>query len=149
MPLFDAPIPAGSILDYAGATAPGGWLLCDGSSLLRADYPDLFAVIGTTYGAVDGTHFTLPDCRGRMTVGKGTHADIDALGDADALTLANRTPNHTHGVGTYATVASGSTVAATPLLGNASASGHTHAITGASASSSGGGYIALNKIVKV
>lgn len=63
----------GEIIPYAGSTSPDSrWLLCDGSSKLRADFPELFSVIGTTYGAVDGSHFTLPDCRGRSPIGSGT-----------------------------------------------------------------------------
>ena len=57
-------VPAGMIAPfgpYGGTSAPGGWLLCNGSSLLRADYPVLFAVIGTSYGSIDGSHFTLPN----------------------------------------------------------------------------------------
>jgi len=63
-------IPAGVVADFAGSSAPPGWLLCFGQSLLRAQYPALFNAIGTTYGAVDGTHFTMPDYRGRLTAGK-------------------------------------------------------------------------------
>lgn len=61
---------SGVVLPFAGPTAPPGWLLCDGSSLLRADYKPLFVVIGSTYGSVDGTHFNLPDMRGRIAGGK-------------------------------------------------------------------------------
>lgn len=60
----------GMMMDYAGSTEPSGWLFCAGQSLLRASYPDLFTAINTTYGSVDGTHFTLPDCRGRVTAGQ-------------------------------------------------------------------------------
>lgn len=63
-------LPVGSVFPYAGTAAPSGYLLCFGQSLLRASYPDLFTAIGTTYGAADGTHFTLPDLRGRMVAGK-------------------------------------------------------------------------------
>lgn len=62
----------GVIVPFAGGILPDGWLVCDGSSLLRADYPNLFAVIGTVWGAVDGTHFNIPDLRGRTLVGQGT-----------------------------------------------------------------------------
>ncbi len=65
-------LPSGSIQMYAGATAPSGWLLCDATSYLRTDYPSLFAVISTTYGNADGTHFNVPDMRGRTPVGVGT-----------------------------------------------------------------------------
>lgn len=51
----------GSVTWYAGAGTPENYLLCDGSAISRKDYADLFAVIGTTYGAGDGsTTFNLP-----------------------------------------------------------------------------------------
>lgn len=72
----------GKIVMFAGASAPAGWVLCDGSSLLRAGtYAGLFAVIGTTYGSVDGTHFNVPDLRGRVPVGVGTGAGGGASGN--------------------------------------------------------------------
>jgi len=64
-------LPVGSIQAFAGANAPTGWLLCDGSAVRRQDYPDLFNTIGTTYGAGDTTTtFNLPDLRGRVPAGK-------------------------------------------------------------------------------
>src|SRR5678809_291227 len=66
----DGVTPAGAVIAYAGSAAPTGWLLCDGSSLLRADYAALFTAIGTTYGAADGTHFSVPDLTGRVVAGK-------------------------------------------------------------------------------
>lgn len=62
----------GAIVPYAGGILPDGWLVCDGSSLLRADYANLFAAIGTVWGAVDSTHFNIPDLRGRTLIGQGT-----------------------------------------------------------------------------
>lgn len=51
----------GSVTWYAGAGTPENYLLCDGSAVSRTDYADLFAVIGITYGAGDGsTTFNLP-----------------------------------------------------------------------------------------
>lgn len=76
----------GEIITFAGDVSPDPvrWLECDGASLLRADYPDLFAVIGTLYGSVDGTHFNLPDFQGRSPSGSGSGAGIDphAVGDS-------------------------------------------------------------------
>lgn len=63
-------VPTAAITPFAGSSAPTGWLLCDGSSLLRASYPALFAAISTAYGSVDGTHFNVPDLRGRVTIGR-------------------------------------------------------------------------------
>jgi microcystin-dependent protein len=62
-------LPAGVIFPYGGAAAPTGYLLCAGQSLLRASYPALFTAINTQYGAADGTHFSLPDLRGRVVAG--------------------------------------------------------------------------------
>jgi len=74
----------GEIVTFAGATSPSvNFLLCDGTSYLRADYPDLFTVIGTTFGAVDSTHFNVPDLRGRIPIGVGTGTGLSTynLGD--------------------------------------------------------------------
>jgi microcystin-dependent protein len=76
----------GSISMYAGATPPDKWLLCEGQSLLRADYADLFDIIGVGYGFADSTHFNLPDMRFRSPMHPGTSADtLDTLGLAGAL----------------------------------------------------------------
>lgn len=72
--------PSGSMQMFAGASAPTGWLLCDGTSYLRADYPILFGVLGSTYGSADGTHFNVPDMRGRIPVGVGTGTGGGASG---------------------------------------------------------------------
>jgi len=74
-------VPPGTILPFGGTTAPDGYLLCDGSSVSQADYADLFAAIGTAWGTVDdGTHFNLPDLRGRFLRGHdgGLGRDPDA-----------------------------------------------------------------------
>jgi microcystin-dependent protein len=62
--------PAGLIVPYAGASAPSGWLGCDGAAVSRSTYSTLFAAIGLTYGSGNGsTTFNLPDLRGRVPVG--------------------------------------------------------------------------------
>jgi microcystin-dependent protein len=76
--------PTGCVMMWSTGTAPAGWVLCDGSSKLRTDevYAKLFAVIGTTFGNADSTHFNLPDMRGRVIVGKDTSVtEFDNLGD--------------------------------------------------------------------
>ncbi|MDT9105773.1 phage tail protein, partial [Escherichia coli] len=61
----------GTVLDFAGTTAPNGWLMCYGQAVSRTTYPNLFAAVGTTFGAGDGaTTFNLPDARGRAVIGK-------------------------------------------------------------------------------
>ncbi len=56
-------VPLGAIIPLAhNSTLPAGYLLCDGSAVSRTMYPDLFSLIGTTYGAGDGsTTFNVPD----------------------------------------------------------------------------------------
>lgn len=71
--------PTGMLAPFAGATQPTGWLLCDGTSKTSAAYPDLFAVIGYTYGGSAGT-FYLPDMRGRIPMGAGTGTGLNASG---------------------------------------------------------------------
>lgn len=68
----DAPI--GAILAFGGSSAPAGWLLCQGQAISRTTYAALFAVIGTAYGAGDGsTTFNLPDPREAALIGAGTN----------------------------------------------------------------------------
>ena len=55
------PQPVGVVEAFAGTNAPTGWLICDGSQVSRSLFPELFSVIGTTYGSRDGcASFTLP-----------------------------------------------------------------------------------------
>ena len=63
--------PTGVVVPFAGTSAPAGWLLSFGQTVSRTTYAALFAVIGTTYGAGDGsTTFGLPDLRGRVVAGE-------------------------------------------------------------------------------
>ena len=59
--------PIGTVVSTGGITVPTGWLFCDGAAVSRATYPDLYAAIGTTYGAGDGTTtFNVPDATGNI-----------------------------------------------------------------------------------
>ena len=70
-----ADCPIGTINAYGGATAPDGWMLCQGQAISRTDYADLFAVIGTSFGSGDGsTTFNVPDFRGEFLRGAGTNS---------------------------------------------------------------------------
>lgn len=114
--LYDV-LPAGTLLDFAGASAPAGFFLCDGHAISRTAYVALFNNIGTTYGVGDGsTTFNLPDSRGRVHAGKdnmgGTSASrlvtnvagatLGASGGAESHTLsATQMPSHTHATPAY------------------------------------------------
>lgn len=77
-------VPSGSVLDFAGASAPTGWFLCYGQAVSRTTYASLFSVIGTAFGTGDGsTTFNLPDLRGRVAAG------IDNMGGSDAGRLSS------------------------------------------------------------
>lgn len=62
--------PAGLVAHFARSTAPTGWLKANGAAVSRIAYADLFAAIGTTFGAGDGFNtFNLPDLRGEFVRG--------------------------------------------------------------------------------
>lgn len=75
-------IPTGLITPFGGASAPDGFLLCDGANVSRTTYADLFAVIGTNYGVGDGSStFGLPNLKGRVPVGLDTgQTEFNTLG---------------------------------------------------------------------
>jgi len=88
-------------IPVATPTAIPGWLLCDGASYLRTGtYASLFGAISTTYGSADGTHFNVPDFRGRSPMGVGfgdaqgaaNHALAQKLGLESAYLAANQIP---------------------------------------------------------
>jgi len=72
-------MPAGGIIAVASVTAPTGYLECNGAAISRTTYADLFAAIGTTFGAGDGsTTFNLPDLRGEFIRGWDNGRGVDA-----------------------------------------------------------------------
>lgn len=111
-------LPIGTIQDYAGNTlTSSNWLFCQGQAVSRTIYSALFSVIGTTYGAGDGsTTFNLPDLRERFSLGlasSGGYATLGATGGN--INHTHIVYGHKHSVGNLAiTGASGA---------------HTHTIT--------------------
>lgn len=80
---------AGMMTDWAGSALPAGYLWCDGAAVSRSTYAELFAAIGTEYGAGDGsTTFNVPDRRGRASFG------LDNMGG----TAANRVTSAGSGI---------------------------------------------------
>jgi microcystin-dependent protein len=97
----DQQIPAGVIMPYVGATAPDGWLLCDGTSYPKTTHPDLWTALnGQGYGSTS-TNFNVPDLRDRIPRGAATTgATLGVAAGADAFTMSEgQIADHTHAVG--------------------------------------------------
>ena len=80
----------GKIQPWGKATAPAGYVLCDGAAISRTDYADLFAVVGTTYGTGNGsTTFNVPQLQGKMPQGyDGNTYNLAGTGGANTVTVA-------------------------------------------------------------
>lgn len=95
-------IPYGTIIQYAGQTAPGGWALCDGTRVsIYGTYSNLFGAIGYLYGGFDNS-FNLPNLCGRVPIGAGsgsglTTRTLGQTGGEEKHTLTTaEMPSHTH-----------------------------------------------------
>lgn len=96
-------VPTGAILPYGGAAAPAGFVVCDGAAISRTTYAALYTILGTAYGAGDGsTTFNVPDLRGRSPLGSGTGAGLTARtigqtgGEEGHALTSDEGPTHTH-----------------------------------------------------
>lgn len=159
--LQGASTPTGSVMSYAGAVAPSGWLLCDGSAVSRTDYAALFDVLGAAYGAGNGTTtFNLPNLKGRTPVGRdAAQTEFDVLGEtggekAHTLTVAEM-PSHRHDVKAPSSANGANqimvpTYAGTGTKDGASNTGQpTEAIGGGGAHNNMPPYVVLNYIIKI
>ena len=96
--------PPGVIWQWAAASAPVGFLICDGSAISRTGYAALYAIIGTAYGIGDGSStFNIPNLQSRVAVGRntgnGSFASLGQAGGEAAHTLSlNEMPSHSHAV---------------------------------------------------
>ena len=122
---IDAMSITGVVQLYAGSTAPSGWLICNGQAVSRTTYAALFAVIGTTYGAGDGsTTFNVPNLVNKTVRGSNS---LGKTGGADTVTLSTANlPAHTHGAGS---------------LSAKSAGGHTHNVMRSGSSGTNGACV--------
>lgn len=92
-------VPSGTVLYFAGQTAPAGWLKANGAAVSRTAYAALFAAIGTTYGAGDTrSTFNLPDLRGEFLRGWDDGRGVDP-GRGFGFGQADDVRQHYHGIG--------------------------------------------------
>lgn len=128
----------GIVVPYAGSTAPTGWLFCYGQAISRSTYSTLFSVIGTTYGAGNGSStFNIPDMREVTPVGKAdmggsskrllnntfgnTANNLGTISGTDTVTLTEaQIPVHRH-------------LVSIPSFNSGGAGGHNHNISGTAA----------------
>lgn len=95
--------PVGAITLWSGTTTPQNWLLCDGREVSRETYSELFAAIGTVWGAGDGsTSFNLPSYTDKFPLGAGGDVDLAETGGEKNVTLTvEQIPAHGHRMVSY------------------------------------------------
>lgn len=86
----------GSITMFAGKFAPKGWAFCDGQLMQIAQYPELFSILGTTYGGDGTTTFALPDLRGRAPLHRSAEMKIGSKGGEEQVKLTAAQVSHRH-----------------------------------------------------
>jgi microcystin-dependent protein len=118
--LNSASVPPGTVIAFAGASLPAGWLVCDGSAVSRTQYANLFSAIAVAHGGGDGVNtFNLPDLRGRFVRGvdgnaghdpdnasrlapqAGNSAGTGNAGDVVGSVQDGAFASHTHGYGVF------------------------------------------------
>lgn len=93
-------VPTGTILSFAGNTAPNNFLICNGQQVSRTTYANLFSIIGTIYGIGDGlSTFNVPNLQNLFMVGAGGTYPIGTTGGSSTTTLvSSNIPPHSHTV---------------------------------------------------
>ena len=115
--LLEGGIPTATIVPWTTASVPSGFLECAGAAVSRSTYAALFAIIGTTYGAGDGsTTFNVPNLQDKVALSKSPSKAVGTTGGANTVTPT----------GSISGSVGGSTANAT--LSTAQLSSHTHAM---------------------
>jgi microcystin-dependent protein len=111
-------VPTGSLIMWASNTIPSDWKLCNGAAISRVTFATLFSLLGTTFGAGDGTTtFNLPDFRNKFPYGADSVAVGGTGGTADAIVVAHThtatststvtDPGHFHNLAPYSAITGG------------------------------------------
>lgn len=143
------PTPVGTVQAYAGATAPQGYLFCQGQAISKSEYPELYLVIGDLYsnaGTAEG-FFNVPDLRETVIVGVGENK-THTIADHDVYEIGefkdDQLQSHTHSQMGNLGQGHGST---TPIVAEATYS-RTSVNDGRSGNTTHGKQIGLNYIIK-
>lgn len=84
--LLEGGIPTATIVPWTDSSVPSGFLECNGAAVSRTTYSALFAIVGTTYGAGDGsTTFNVPDLQDNVPVGKSNNKALASTGGANTV----------------------------------------------------------------
>lgn len=151
-------LPVGVSMEWYTNTPPTNWLICDGSMLDISEYPELFAVLGTTFGGDGTTDFALPDRRGRFGVGySSTDTDFAKIGRVGGskehtLTVSELATHthiqnaHTHTQSAHTHTLNSHTHSFSATTSNKGAHTHTGRYLGMNVSSGGVGSYLLRRI---
>lgn len=154
--MFDNPtitgdtLPVGSITLWSGSTTPTNWLLCDGREVSRTTYSELFAAIGTIWGAGDGsTSFNLPDFTDKFTLGAGGDVDLAETGGEKEVTLIrSQLPSFKIGIDYYNSGNQGKYIAASKGNGVYVGTGQTNNVGDGQAHNNMPPYVGSYYIIK-
>jgi len=83
-------IPTATIVPWSSASVPTGFLECNGAAVSRSTYSALFAIVGTTYGAGDGSStFLVPDLADNVPIGKSNNKALASTGGANTVAVTS------------------------------------------------------------
>lgn len=91
-------LPVGTVQPFLGLTPPLGYLVCQGQLISKIEYPELYAICGSTFGTETDTHFYLPDLRGKTIAG---YDSSDTTMNTIGKLLGNKTHTHTSAAHTH------------------------------------------------
>jgi microcystin-dependent protein len=119
--LLEGGIPTATIVPWTDSSVPSGFLECNGAAVSRTTYSALFAIVGTTYGAGNGsTTFNVPDLADNVPVGKSNNKALASTGGANTVAatgnVAGSTANATLSTAQLASHSHNSTNFPGPIL---------------------------------
>lgn len=127
-------VPVGSVVSFAGASAPQGFLICDGSLVSKTTYGELFAILGNTYGTATSTQFYLPNLQSKFPIGKSSSYALGSTGGTFAQTPTGTNDALTFTGTAFTPAGAVSTSVSDTTLTIAQIPSHTHTINEGSTS---------------